>query len=502
MINFNLKESFNEGNNAKKSMFIWCLPAKGHLNPALCFTNQILLKLNDFKISKIIFYCTASFRDAILNLPNNKNNQIEFRDFRFDELLGSENYLKLIMNFDTRPGRLFRAFRIWENAIKFGQQYLFDTLVEDIYRERPAFILYDQALFFPKLAFKIYSKRYSCPEPLHVAYCITFMCAKGIYPEWRDMLKMGMLGSNSSKLNLFKSVLVTTYDLIRYVFIYYKTLIWNFNFSFRDILSKCELPFERNVIIDSNLNLVFVLPELQPKPYLFDATKVKFVGPALDDSVRSRMNKYEHSIVKFLCRNEQSKSENQLVYLSELSSLALKPIIYVSLGTVFNNENSHVFKTIAKACEHFADNFNVIISTGDEETYKVLNNVSNQILFVPHTPQVELLKLTHLFITHAGMNSVSEALQYGVPIICLPLSGDQPFVAWRVADELGIGIRLQADGELTVNKVKVAIEKILNDSAYHERAKNFSETSKKYFGTEKATEFLLDFILTKYELFD
>ena len=32
--------------------------------------------------------------------------------------------------------------------------------------------------------------------------------------------------------------------------------------------------------------------------------------------------------------------------------------------------------------------------------------------------------------------------------------------------------------------------------------KNFSETSKKYFGTEKATEFLLDFILTKYELFD
>ena len=40
--------------------------------------------------------------------------------------------------------------------------------------------------------------------------------------------------------------------------------------------------------------------------------------------------------------------------------------------------------------------------------------MSQNILFVPHTPQIEILKRAHLFISHAGMNSVSEALNYGL----------------------------------------------------------------------------------------
>ena len=119
-----------------------------------------------------------------------------------------------------------------------------------------------------------------------------------------------------------------------------------------------------------------------------------------------------------------------------------------------------------------------------------------------HTPQIEILKRTSLFITHAGMNSVSEALQYGVPIICLPLSGDQPFVAWRVADELGIGIRLQADDELSVSKVKNAISEILDNQIYRERAYDFSVISKRYSGPEMATEHLIKFLYANDSFFN
>lgn len=92
------------------------------------------------------------------------------------------------------------------------------------------------------------------------------------------------------------------------------------------------------------------------------------------------------------------------------------------------------------------------------------------------------------------MNSVSEAMQFGVPIICLPLSGDQPFVAWRVADELGLGIRLQPDGSLTIDKVKNAISKILNDPSYRERAYEISVQSKQYCGHKSAVEHVIDFM--------
>jgi UDP:flavonoid glycosyltransferase YjiC (YdhE family) len=121
-------------------------------------------------------------------------------------------------------------------------------------------------------------------------------------------------------------------------------------------------------------------------------------------------------------------------WIGETFRSTFKPIIYVSMGTVFNNENSNLFQVLVEACKYYAKDYSVIVSTGDVKTYdkyvKSSLNSSN-ILLVPHTPQVEILKRAHLFITHAGMNSVSEAVNYGVPIICLPLSGDQPFVAFR-----------------------------------------------------------------------
>ena len=91
------------------------------------------------------------------------------------------------------------------------------------------------------------------------------------------------------------------------------------------------------------------------------------------------------------------------------------------------------------------------------------------------------------------MNSMSEAMQYGVPTICIPLSGDQPFVAWR-ADELGIGIRLSADDTLTIDRVKNAISKILTDSSYRERAYDYALISKQYCGYKTAVEQVIDFV--------
>ena len=59
----------------------------------------------------------------------------------------------------------------------------------------------------------------------------------------------------------------------------------------------------------------------------------------------------------------------------------------------------------------------------------------------PYVDQMEVLSRASLFITHCGMNSVSEALYMGVPLLLFPLTGEQRAVARRVA-ELGAGIML------------------------------------------------------------
>lgn len=221
------------------------------------------------------------------------------------------------------------------------------------------------------------------------------------------------------------------------------------------------------------------------------------------------MEKYVNVIDAFLAKNLSSNATTltnnnkipSFVSQTSMSDESLKklykPIIYVSMGTVFNNENADLFQVLVEACKFFAHEYAVIVSTGDEKAYEKYANSplnSDSILLVPHTPQVEILKIAHLFITHAGMNSVSEAINYGVPIICLPLSGDQPFVAWRVADELGMGIRLQPDSTLTVDKVKESISEILTNPSYKQQATHLSKISQTYTGHVTACDLTINFI--------
>lgn len=253
----------NEDENRPKVIYIWSVPANGHLMPCLCYTNQLLLRLDEMKVDKIVFYSGVSFRDLILNLPNNiGKNRIEFRDYNLEKSTGTENLLKLLMNFDTRPGTLFRVFQCFENGVKLGSKVIFNKLLVDIHRDKPVLILYDQALFFPKLALNLYEKRYKCPKPLHGCYVTTFMCAKGVYPYWSELKDMGLLGNNSHIYNQLRTFAVTFYDFCKYVYTYYKTLWWDLGFSAYDLLYKCDLPISKQHLIDDKFNLVFVLPEV------------------------------------------------------------------------------------------------------------------------------------------------------------------------------------------------------------------------------------------------
>ena len=84
-----------------------------------------------------------------------------------------------------------------------------------------------------------------------------------------------------------------------------------------------------------------------------------------------------------------------------------RPVIYASLGTL-QNGFLHVFRIIAEACKDLGHD--LVLSVGTETDLDELGELPGSPVVVGFAPQMEILELSRVFITHAGLNSVQEAL--------------------------------------------------------------------------------------------
>ncbi|MCP9258839.1 UDP-glucoronosyl and UDP-glucosyl transferase family protein [Dirofilaria immitis] len=78
------------------------------------------------------------------------------------------------------------------------------------------------------------------------------------------------------------------------------------------------------------------------------------------------------------------------------------------------------------------------------------------------------------FITHGGMNSITEALNYGKPVIVAPIFGDQMQNA-KLVERSGFGIRLSLSELAIREKVQDAIHNIIYDKSYTRKAARLSK---------------------------
>lgn len=108
-----------------------------------------------------------------------------------------------------------------------------------------------------------------------------------------------------------------------------------------------------------------------------------------------------------------------------------------------------------------------------------------------YLPQTDVLKYTKLFITHGGMNSTQEGLYFGVPLIVIPMSADQPVIAGQVAS-IGAGIKLHMH-TLTEQQLREAADYVLNQPAFHKAVANIRESLQKSGGYHKAVDEIFEF---------
>jgi len=78
-----------------------------------------------------------------------------------------------------------------------------------------------------------------------------------------------------------------------------------------------------------------------------------------------------------------------------------------------------------------------------------------------------VLRQCALAITHAGFNTVLDAMSFGVPLVAIPLAFEQPATAARLARA---GVADIVPKRFSRARLRIAVERVLGNSSYRENA--------------------------------
>lgn len=218
---------------------------------------------------------------------------------------------------------------------------------------------------------------------------------------------------------------------------------------------KCRNWLDEIVENSPGCNLVYTLRQFQPDANQFLPGNFHFLGPSV----------YE--------RSEES-----------FPALA-SPVLYISIGTILKGAG-RFFRSCIEAFA--AEPVTVVISVGADFDISRLGRIPENFIIRNQVPQITVLKQASLFITHGGMNSVSEAMTYGVPMLVIPFVSDQPVNARQVA-KLGLG-RILDQKSICASTLKATAFSILADNFIGQNVQNMARIVASAPGNTGAVEII------------
>ena len=208
------------------------------------------------------------------------------------------------------------------------------------------------------------------------------------------------------------------------------------------------------------LNLVYTLREYQPYENEFSDKQYKFLGPSIYDR-----KEVDFDFVK-----------------------GINPVIYISLGTVLKGAKSFFQDCI----EAFRDeNVDVIISVGHKFDVRKLKNIPSNVHIYNSVPQLQVLTMADVFVTHGGMNSISEALNFGTSMVVIPFVSDQPVNA-RYMEKLGVGKVLNYS-EVNRDVLKNTVFSVMGDKEIENQLENVQRLIENAPGNQGGAEIVIDY---------
>lgn len=156
-----------------------------------------------------------------------------------------------------------------------------------------------------------------------------------------------------------------------------------------------------------------------------------------------------------------------------------RPLVLVSLGSSFQNQLDQ-YRRIVEAFRGLPAA--AVVTLGgvfDPAELAPPQNV-RVVRSAPHGP---LLERASVVVSHCGHGSVMKSLAAGVPMLCLPISREQPENAAHV-EWLGAGLRLDAGA--SSDAIRSALVRILEEDSFREKARGLGSKLGEEIGEDVA----------------
>lgn len=210
---------------------------------------------------------------------------------------------------------------------------------------------------------------------------------------------------------------------------------------------------------------IFSVPEWIQAPDDRRDESCHFVGPTIE----------------FESRAEEADPELQSLLRSTV------PLVVVSLGTLHAGGEAFFRSCIEAAWSLPAT---VLLVVGRATDPAMLGPTPENVMVRRFVPQLEALRHAAVFVTHGGMNSVLEALHFGVPMVVIPQQVEQLLIGQAVSNR-GSGYLLRdhlSRGHIGAAKLRAAVESLLHDPSYTTSASSLAATLHDGGGATVATD--------------
>lgn len=154
-----------------------------------------------------------------------------------------------------------------------------------------------------------------------------------------------------------------------------------------------------------------------------------------------------------------------------------KPVLFVTQGSVNNNNYNHLIIPALKALKGM--DVMVVVATGSSDTGELEKEfASENVIIEKYVPYEFIMPYADMIITNGGFGGVITALWHGVPLIVAAETEDKPEIAARI-EYCEVGINL-GTGQPGTKKIRKAVEKIMLDKVFKDNAMRISEDFKKH----------------------
>ena len=168
------------------------------------------------------------------------------------------------------------------------------------------------------------------------------------------------------------------------------------------------------------------------------------------------------------------------------------PIVYFTLGTVFNIESGDLFARALAGLRELP--IKVVATVGEGIDPAEFGPQPANVRIERYIAQESILPECSLVVSHGGSGSVLGALTHGLPMVLIPMGADQPLNAAR-CEQLNVGQTLDPITAMPAS-VREAVSTVLADPRYRRAAERFRDEIAGLPGPEHAVRLLQTLVAT------